>query len=114
MSKNKPTEISDDQFNEEVLSRKGLSVVDFWSPTCGPCHQMAPALEAFAEANAEKVKVFKIDVEDNPKTSEKYKIRSIPTIIFFKNTEPVETSVGAMSQSSLQEKLDALIAIGSY
>lgn len=110
MSKNKPREISDDQFHKEVLSRAGLSVVDFWSPTCGPCHQMAPALEAFTEANVGKVRVFKMDAEDNPKTAERYNIRSIPTIIFFKDSEPVEISIGAMSQAALQEKLDALTA----
>jgi thioredoxin 1 len=70
---------------------------------------MAPALEAFAQANAEKVRVFKLDSDDNPKTAEKYGIKSIPTVIFFKDGKPVETNVGAMTQSALQSKLDALI-----
>jgi len=110
MSENKPIDTTDDQFNQAVLSRTGLSVVDFWSPRCGPCHQMAPALEAFAEANAAKIEVFKLDAEDNPKTAEKYNIRSTPTIIFFKDGEPVDISIGAMSESALQNKLDALLA----
>lgn len=110
MSENKPVDTTDDQFSQEVLNRTGLSVVDFWSPRCGPCHQMAPALGAFAEANAAKIKVFKLDAEDNPKTAEKYNIRSTPTIIFFKDGEPVDISVGAMSESALQNKLNALLA----
>jgi len=110
MSENKPIDTTDDQFNQAVLNRTGLSVVDFWSPGCGPCHQMAPSLEAFAEANASKIEVFKLDAEDNPKTAEKYNIRSTPTIIFFKDGEPVDISVGAMSESALQTKLDALLA----
>ena len=104
-----PENITDAQFEEEVLKGEGISLVDFWAPWCGPCVQMAPALEAFAEANKEKIKVFKLDADDNPKASDKYNIRSIPTIIFFRNGQPIETVQGAMSQSSLQEKLDKLL-----
>ena len=70
---------------------------------------MAPALEAFAAANAGKAHVFKLDVDDNPKTAEKFGIRSIPTIIFFKDGKPAETWVGALSEPALQEKLDTLL-----
>ena len=69
---------------------------------------MAPALEAFAAANAGKIRVFKLDVEDNPKTAEKYEIRSIPTIIFFQDGEAADVSLGALSATALQSKLDAL------
>lgn len=109
MSENKPVDITDHEFEQEVLKAKGISVVDFWAPWCGPCHQMAPAFEAFAGANAGKVKAFKIDADDNPKTAEKYEIRTIPTVIFFKDAEPVEISVGALSETALQSKLDALL-----
>ena len=112
MSENRPIDITDDAFEEEVLRSEGLAVVDFWAPWCGPCHTMAPALEEFAAANHEKVKVFKLDSEDNPKTSERYAIKSIPTIIFFRDGEPVETLVGAASRSVLQERLDALLSGG--
>ncbi len=98
MPEGKPISITDDQFREEVLKKDGVSVVDFWAPWCGPCLQMAPGLEAFAQANEGKVRVFKLDVDDNPKTAEKYEIRSIPTIIFFLNGEPVYTSRGTMTQ----------------
>ena len=109
MSESKPMNITDAQFEQEVLKAEGISVIDFWAPWCGPCHTMAPALEAFAEANAGRVRVYKLDVDDNPKTAEKYEIRSIPTVIFFKDGEPEVVSVGAISEAGLQEKLDVLI-----
>jgi thioredoxin 1 len=109
MPENKPKNVTDDQFEQEVLRAEGISVVDFWAPWCGPCHQMAPALEAFAKANEGRVKVFKMDSDDNPRTAEKYGVRSIPTVIFFKDGEPVDTNVGAMIHSALQSKLDGLL-----
>ncbi|MCJ7596250.1 MAG: thioredoxin [Desulfobacterales bacterium] len=108
MIETKPVIITDSQFEEQVLQQKGIFIVDFWAPWCGPCLQMAPGLEAFAGATAKKVNVFKIDVDDNPKTAEKYEIQSVPTVIFFRDGHPVYRSSGAMSQSSLQGQLDAL------
>lgn len=109
MYEGKPISITDAFFEDEVLKNKGISVVDFWAPWCGPCHSMAPALEAFAEANKEIVKVFKLDVDDNPKTAERYKIHSIPTIIFFKDGEKVDSAAKAMSEKALQKMLDKII-----
>ena len=108
MEENKPMEVTDADFEEMVINGKGIIVVDFWAPWCGPCHSMAPGLEAFAGANTEKVQVFKLDVDDNPKTAEKYEIRSVPTVIFFRDGEAIDTTMRAMSQASLQEKLDNL------
>jgi thioredoxin 1 len=108
MAENKPQNISDNEFEILVLQSKGIAVVDFWAPWCGPCLYMAPALESFAKANEGKVKVFKLDVDNNPKTAQKYQIRSIPTVIFFKESEPADISIGAVSESTLQKKLDAL------
>ena len=101
--------LTDAEFDEYVLKASLPSLVDFWAPWCGPCHQYAPVLEAFAKTNSGKVKVFKLDVEDNPKTAEKYGIRGIPTTIFFKHREPVDISSGAVSQTTLQKKLDTLL-----
>jgi thioredoxin 1 len=108
MAENKPQHVTDAQFEQEVLKSEGMTVIDFWAPWCGPCLHMAPALESFATHNAGKVKVMKLDVDDNPVTAQKYDIRSIPTVIFFKGGEPVDISIGAVSESTLQKKLDAL------
>ena len=109
----KPLSIDDSQFDQQVLKAEGIVIVDFWAPWCGPCLQMAPGLENFAEENEGAVKVFKLDVDDNPKTAEKYEIRSVPTVIFFKDGEPVFVSRGAMSQASMQQKLDELLGAPS-
>jgi thioredoxin 1 len=110
---NKPEILTDSSFRELVLEAEGIVVVDFWAPWCGPCIQMGPALDAFSEANEGRVKVYKLNADDNPKTAEKYEIRSIPTIIFFEEAKPLFVSRGAMSQSSLQKKLDELLAQSS-
>jgi len=108
MAKNSPLPIEDAQFEEKVLKAQGTVVVDFWAPWCGPCVQMAPALEAFAEANAGAIRVYKLDVDENPKTAERFEVRSIPTIVFFMNGEIRYISRGAMSGTSLQNKLNEL------
>lgn len=110
MTETKPMSITDDQFERQVLSHHGISVVDFWAPWCGPCIQMAPALESFAASNADKVIVYKLDVDENPKTAERFEIRSVPTIIFFKDGQVQHISRGAMSGSSLQNKLNELLS----
>jgi thioredoxin 1 len=106
MSEHQPVRITDAQFEEKVLKGRGLALVDFWAPWCGPCVGMAPALEAFTKRNGENIHVFKLDVDDNPKTAEKYQIQSVPTLIFFKDGEPVDVTTGALSEPGLQEKLD--------
>lgn len=110
MEKISPVPIGDAQFEEKVLKASGAVVVDFWAPWCGPCVQMAPALETFADSNAGKVIVYKLDVDENPKTAERFEIRSVPTVIFFKDGQIHHTSRGAMSAASLQNKLNELLA----
>jgi thioredoxin 1 len=109
MAENKPQPVGDDAFEEKVSNSKGITVVDFWATWCGPCLHMAPALDSFAEANAGKVAVYKLDVDENPQTAQKFQIRSIPTIIFFKDGQPADVSIGAVSESVLQGKLDSLL-----
>jgi thioredoxin 1 len=109
MTQSNPVSIMDDQFEQQVMNQKGIIVVDFWAPWCGPCIQMAPALESFAASNAGKVTVYKLDVDENPKTAERFEIRSVPTIIFFKEGQAQHVSRGAMSAASLQNKLNELL-----
>ena len=108
MTESQPVTLTDAEFDQAVSQSKGIVVGDFWAPWCGPCHTMAPALDAFAAANASKIRVFKLDVEENPKTAEKYEIRSVPTVIFFRNGQPAEVSRGALTQAALQGKLDTV------
>jgi thioredoxin 1 len=110
MAKHLPVPIEDAQFEEKVLKAQGTVVVDFWAPWCGPCVQMAPALETFAEAHAGTVTVYKLDVDEHPKTAERFEIRSVPTIIFFVDGEIRHISRGAMSATSLQNKLNELLS----
>ena len=109
MSANKPTAVTDAEFEANVLQAEGIAVVDFWAEWCGPCIQMAPILESFAENNADKVKVFKLDVDENPQTAQKFGIRSIPTLIFFKGGEAADISIGFVQESTLQSKLNTLL-----
>jgi len=109
VSERKTRDVTDADFEEKVLKSQNISLVDFWAPWCGPCHTMAPALEAFAVDNAEKIKVYKLDADDNPKTAERYGIKSIPTLIFFSNGKPLDTLVGAVSKNTLAGKLETLL-----
>jgi thioredoxin 1 len=110
MANNSPVPIEDAQFEEKVLKSAGAVVVDFWAPWCGPCVQMAPALETFADSNAGKVTVYKLDVDQNPKAAERFEIRSVPTIIFFKDGQIQHISRGIMSVTSLQQKLNEILS----
>jgi thioredoxin 2 len=82
-------------------------LVDFWADWCGPCRMTAPALEDLAREKAGQIKILKIDVDQNPATASQFNIRSIPTMILFKNGRPVETLVGAMSKEALLQRLSS-------
>lgn len=99
---------TDANFEQEVLKSKGLVMVDFFAPWCGPCKMMAPAVEKLAGEYAGKVKIGKLDVDDHPETGAKYNIQSIPTIIFFKDGEMVERLEGFQSSEALKQKIDSL------
>ncbi len=102
-------EITDANFQESVLEREGLTVVDFWAEWCGPCRMIAPIIEDLSKEYDGKVLVGKLDVDNNPEVSMKYGIRSIPTILFLKNGEVVEKQVGATSKQVLAGKIEAHI-----
>ena len=98
---------TDATFDNEVLKSESLVLVDFWAPWCGPCRLVAPVLEEIAGENADKVKIVKVNVDENPGVSQRYGIRSIPTMMFFKGGSQVDTLIGAAQKQHIQEKVDA-------
>ena len=101
--------LNDANFEDEVLNFKGLVMVDFWASWCGPCRMLGPVVEELAKEYAGKVKVCKLNVDEGPDTSSKYRITSIPTILFFKDGQIAGQTVGLQSKAALQEKLNALL-----
>ena len=96
------SKVSDSDFESEVLQSTKPVVVDFWAEWCGPCRMIAPALEEIAGAN-DKVKIVKLNVDENPRTAEKYGIMSIPTLMLFKNGELASRQVGAAPKQKLEQ-----------
>jgi thioredoxin 1 len=95
--------ISDATFDNEVLKSKEPVVVDFWAEWCGPCRQIAPALEEIAGSMNGKVKIVKLNIDENPATAAKYGIMSIPTLMLFKNGELASRQVGAAPRQKLEQ-----------
>ncbi|MEJ5186435.1 MAG: thioredoxin [Candidatus Geothermincolales bacterium] len=100
----KVVELSAENFSQEVLEAEGPVLVDFWAPWCNPCRMMAPVLEEAAEEWAGKIKVCKLNVDENQDLARKYDIQSIPTLILFHRGEAVKRTVGARPKSALQEE----------
>ena len=101
--------VSDDSFEDEVLSSKTPVLVDYWAEWCGPCKVIAPVLEEIAKEYDGKMKVCKLDIDANEATPPKYGIRGIPTLMIFKDGNVEATKVGALSKAQLTEFLDSNI-----
>jgi thioredoxin 1 len=97
-------ELTDDNFTNEAAD--GLVLVDFWAPWCGPCRMVSPVIEELSRDFQGKVKVGKLNVDDNQRTAMTFRVMSIPTVILFKDGQPVETMVGAMPKSAYQARLE--------
>ena len=106
----KPVEVSDATFESDVLKAEKPVLVDFWAPWCGPCRMVAPIVEALAEEYHGKVSFVKLNTDDNPNTAMRYGIRSIPTLLVFKNGQPVGQIVGFRPKNDLKKRLDAALS----
>jgi len=102
-------DLNDENFEEEVLNKEGLFLVDFWSPACAPCQKMSLVLDNVAKELEGKVGFGKLSIFEGPKIAKKYKIPATPTIIIFKNGEVIERAVGLRSEQVLIDKLNSLI-----
>lgn len=100
-------EVTDQNFGDEIENATGLSMVDFWAAWCGPCRMVAPIVADLAESYAEQgLKVGKMDVDQNPHTASRFGIRSIPSILFFKDGKHVDTVIGAVPRPFLEAKVN--------
>ena len=101
--------VSDSTFDSEVLKSTGPVVVDFWAEWCGPCRMIAPALEEIAGSLGDRVKIVKLNVDENPNTAAKYGIMSIPTLMLFKNGEIASRQVGAAPKQKLHQWISGAV-----
>ncbi|MBM2840976.1 MAG: thioredoxin [Bacteroidetes bacterium] len=107
----KPIEITDANFDQEVLKSDTPVLIDFWAVWCGPCRMVAPMVEEMASEYIGKLKVGKLDVDNNPEVSMKFGIRSIPTLMVFKGGKVVEQIIGAVPKRNLVDKVIPHIAV---
>ncbi len=104
----KPINFTDDNFETEVINSELPVLIDFWAAWCGPCKMIAPIVEELAAEYDGKVKIGKLDVDDNQQTAIKYGVRSIPTVLLLKSVEVMDTIIGAVPKAVFIEKLNSL------
>ncbi len=100
------TQVNDQNFDTEITQNNLPSLIDFWAQWCAPCKAIAPHMEAVAQKFAGKIKVAKLNIDDSPQTASKFGIRSIPTLLFFKDGNPIDQTVGAVSQANIEEMIN--------
>jgi thioredoxin 1 len=104
------TEVTDATFDNDVLKAQGPVLVDFWAPWCGPCRMVSPIVDELAGEYDGKISFYKLNTDNNPNTAVKYGIRSIPTLLLFKDGAPVDQVIGFRPKEDLKKRLDAALS----
>lgn len=104
-----PLDITDNSFENEVLAFNGPVLVDCWAPWCGPCRMLSPVIEQIAKDYRGRLKVVKLNTDDNPKTATKFNIQGIPTMLFFKRGEQVDRVTGALPRQEIEKRIAKII-----
>ena len=102
-------QLSDQAFKQEVLESSQLAIVDFWAPWCAPCRMITPVLEQLSEEYKDRLKICKINIDENQVIAEKFQILSIPTLLFFKNGRVVTQLVGVRSAADIKKNIEPLL-----
>ena len=102
-------ELTDKRFEAEVLKSALPVLIDLWAPWCGPCRMLSPVVEKLSEEYKGRVKVFKLNTDDNPNTAAEYRVQAIPTLLFFKGGQLVEQTVGVQPEKEIRQRLDNLL-----
>ncbi len=106
----KPIDVAESTFEQEVLQSPEPVLVDFWAEWCGPCRMIAPIVEKLADEYEGRVRFAKVDVDAQPGIANRYRVRAIPTLLIFRNGEPVDQIVGAQPESALRRRLEAALS----
>ncbi|MBI3810710.1 MAG: thioredoxin [Nitrospirae bacterium] len=107
----KPLKVDSQNWDQEVLKGKDLVMVDFWAVWCGPCRVIAPVVDELAQEYGGRLRVLKLNTDENPDVASRYQIMGIPTLLFFKDGKPVDKIVGAAAKKQFKDKIDSLLAV---
>ena len=114
MITNSVENVNDTTFESQVESVAGLTIVDFWAPWCAPCRLLAPTIERLAEEYQGRVTISKFNIDDGPVTAARFRIRSIPSLLFFRDGENIDTVVGVESREALVARIEGHLGVAVY